>query len=109
MSQQRKCSQQMTLAAKPSRRIVLPIGRNQYQEVVQDAGVFRQFLDTDVEQYPELFPDEMRDGYSLHNLLMSRKLPELCIRRIRLNRSGALYGVVPSFVLALQGGLYGGG
>ena len=44
MSQQRKCSQQMRLAAKPSRRIVLPIERDQYQAGVEDVGVFRAVL-----------------------------------------------------------------
>lgn len=99
MSQQRKCSQQMRLAAKPSRRIVLPIDRDQYQAVVQDATRFRKLVEATYQQYPELFPEEIREGYSLHDIRTSRKLPEMCIRRIRLNRSGAVYRVVPGSIL----------
>lgn len=99
MPQQRKCSQPMRLAAKPSRRIVLPIDRDRYHEVVQNAGVFRAVLDATFQQHPELFPEEMDDGYKLHDIRTSRKLPGLNIRRVRLNRSGGVYRVVPSFVL----------
>jgi len=104
MSQQRKCSQQMRLAAKPSRRIVLPIDGNQYQDVVQDASAFRAWVDANVQQYPELFPDSMPEGYSLHDIRSSRKLPEVRVRRIRLNRSGTVYRVTPSFVLPYMTG-----
>ncbi|MEO8395882.1 MAG: hypothetical protein ABI700_23000 [Chloroflexota bacterium] len=105
MSQQRKWSQQMRLAAKPSRRIVLPIDRDDYHEVVQDAGVFRAALDATFQQYPELFPAEMEQGYKLHDLRTSQKLSELQVHRIRLNRSGVVYRVVPSFVLSYRAGV----
>jgi hypothetical protein len=104
MSQQRKCSQQMRLAAKPSRRIVLPIDRDQYQAVVQNAGAFREWVGAHFQQYPELFPDEMREGYRLHDMRTSRKLSEVCIRRIRLKQGGAVYRVTPSFVLPYMTG-----
>lgn len=99
MSQQRKCSQELTLAARPSRRIVLPIDRDQYPSVMQDAGAFRHWVECNRRQYPELFPEEMAEGYSLHDIRPSRKLPDVRIRRIRVSRSGAVYRVVPSFVL----------
>jgi hypothetical protein len=94
----------MQLAAKPSRRIVLPIDREQYPSVVQDAGAFRKWVDSSRSQYPELFPDEIQEGYSLHDTRPSRKLPDVRIRRIRLNRNGAVYRVVPSFVLPYMTG-----
>lgn len=104
MSQQRKCSQELKLGAKPSRRIVLPIDREHYASVVQDAGAFRQWVAWSREHYPELFPEEIAEGYSLHDLRPSRKLPEVRIRRIRLHRTGAVYRVVPSFVLPYMTG-----
>jgi len=104
MSQQRKCSQQMRLAAKPSRRIVLPIDRAEYLDIVGDARAFRAWVEANHQQHPELFPDEMAEGYSLHDLRSSRKLPEICVRRIRLKRSGTVYRVVPSFVLPYMTG-----
>jgi hypothetical protein len=94
----------MQLAAKPSRRLVLPIDCNQYQDIVQDAGAFRAWVDMNVEQYPELFPNEMGEGYRLHDIRSSRKLPEIRVRRIRLNQSGTVYRVMPSFVLSYMTG-----
>jgi hypothetical protein len=104
MSQQRKCSQQEQLAAKPSRRIVLPIDRAEYLDIVQDARAFRAWVDANYQQYPELFPDEMTEGYSLHDFRSSRKLPEVCVRRIRLNCNGRVYRIVPGFVLPYMTG-----
>jgi hypothetical protein len=104
MSQQRKCSQELRLAAKPSRRIVLAIDRDHYQAVIQDAGAFRCWIETKRRQYPELFPDEIREGSSLHDIRRSRKLPDVYIRRIRLNRSGTVHRVVSSFVLPYMTG-----
>lgn len=104
MSQQRKCSQEMQLAAKASRRIVLPIEREQYAAVVKDVSAFRAWVDTHRQHYPELFPDEMSEGYQLHDIRSSRKLPEMQVRRIRLKQSGAVYRVLPSFVLPYMTG-----
>jgi hypothetical protein len=104
MSEQRKCSQELQLAAKPSRRIVLPVERAVYQSVVQDASSFRAWVEANRVQYPELFPNEIDEGYRLHDIRTSRKLPEVCIRRIRLNRTSAVYRVVPSFVLPYMTG-----
>lgn len=104
MSQQRKCSPDLKLAAKPSRRIVLPVERAVYQQVVQEASIFRAWIEANRAQHPELFPDEIREGYSLHDKRVSRKLPEMCIRRIRLQRTGVVYRVVPSFVLPYMTG-----
>lgn len=104
MSQQRKCSQEMQLAAKASRRIVLPIKREQYAAVVQDGSAFRAWVDTHRQHYPELFPDEMSEGYQLHDIHSSRNLPEMPVRRIRLKQSGVVYRVLPSFVLPYMTG-----
>lgn len=104
MSQQRKCSQEMQLVAKASRRIVLPIEREQYAAVVQDVRAFRAWVDSNMQHYPELFPDEMSADYQLHDIRSSRKLPEMQVRRIRLKQSGAVYRVLPGFVLPYMTG-----
>jgi hypothetical protein len=55
-------------------------------------------------QFPELFPDKFAEGYHLHDLRASSKLPEVPIRRLRLPHTGAVYRVVPSFVLPYMTG-----
>jgi hypothetical protein len=49
----------MQLAAKASRRIVLPIEREQYAAVAQEVSAFRAWADSHRQHYPGLFPDEM--------------------------------------------------
>ena len=100
----RQCNPELQLMAKPSRRIVLPIEPAAYCQQVQDRHQFRQWADRMHEHYPELFPDEFSEGYYLHDLRSSKKIPEVCIRRIRLKSTGAVYRVVPSFVLPYMTG-----
>jgi len=104
MAQQRTCNKELKVAAKPSRRIVLPIEQDAYAVTVQDIKQFRAWIDRQIQQHPELFPDAIRDGYSLHDRRASRKQPDIPVRRIRLDRSGVVYRVVPSFVLPYRTG-----
>ena len=105
MSQsQRQCNPELTLLAKPSRRIVLPITQILYQAIVVDRTEFRAWVDRMYTEFPELFPEAIAEGYHLHDLRPSRKLPEVSIRRIRLPRTGEVFRVVPSFVLPYMTG-----
>jgi hypothetical protein len=94
----------LQLVAKPSRRIVLPVEPADYPRQVQDRHRFRQWVDAMFRQYPELFPEALAEGYHLHDLRHSSKMPEVPIRRIRLPRTGEVYRVVPSFVLPYMTG-----
>lgn len=100
----RQCNPDLQLMAKASRRIVLPIKPADYTQQVQDRHRFRQWVDTMYTHYPELFPDTFAEGYYLHDLRHSSKMPEVPIRRIRLPRTGEVYRVVPSFVLPYMAG-----
>jgi len=100
----RECNPELQLVAKPSRRIVLPIEPADYRRQVQDRHRFRQWVDAMFGQYPELFPEAFAEGYHLHDLRHSSKMPEVPIRRIRLPRTGEVYRVVPSFVLPYMTG-----
>jgi hypothetical protein len=58
---------------KPSKRITLPIVLERYQEIMDEPSAFRPWLDGMIEQYPELFPAVIEDGYTLHDMRSSRK------------------------------------
>ena len=94
-----------TTAAKPSKRICLPISRETYEETVNDKQRFREMLDQMIEHYPELFPAEIEQGYQLYGLArQSVKMPDIKLRRICLSRPDeagkpVVYRVVPSFVM----------
>ena len=82
---QRKYSKQRCKVTKVNKRIILPIKLSSYNELSQDAKVFRGWLDTMIATYPELFPRSIKIGYTLHDILpASVKLPEVRWRRIRL-------------------------
>ena len=101
---QRHCNPELTLLTQPSRRIVLPIDQTEYPAIVADRKAFRTWVDTMYTHCPELFPEDFTEGYHLHDMRQSRKLPEVSVRRIRLPHTGEAYRVVPSFVLPYMTG-----
>jgi hypothetical protein len=105
MSQRkRQCNTELQLTAKPSRRIVVPVDQATYSQVVGDRQRFRELLDEQYQQYPELFPQAFEEGYYLHDCRPSSKLPDIVTRRIRLRHTREVYRVVPSFVLPYMTG-----
>src|SRR5260221_12685575 len=100
---QRQCNIVKIEAAKPSKRICLPISPEAYVEMIDRPHCFRETLSGFIESYPELFPAEIKGGYQLYGFArQSVKMPAVRIRRIGLPiESGGteVYNVVPSFVL----------
>ena len=86
-----------------SKRICLPIERAEYERIVRDKVAFRQYLDGQIAQHPELFPATIQQGYQLHDLLPpSKKLPNLRLRRIQVaaaENGEEVFSVAPSFVM----------
>src|SRR5258706_1977833 len=100
---QRESSIVKTEAAKPSKRICLPISRETYADMIDEQQCFRAMLDGLIESYPELFPAEIEQGYQLYGFArQSVKMPAVRIRRIGLpTEAGGIEvsNIVPSFVL----------
>jgi hypothetical protein len=86
------------------------MSREDYEEVLKDTRRFRDALAGLMQQYPELFPPEMADGYDLYGLRRgSAKMPEVRLRRICLKvltEAGQrqVYTVVPSFGMPYRTG-----
>jgi hypothetical protein len=69
---------------------MLPITQEAYREMAAQATNFRVWLDQMVESYPELFPQEISQGYRLHDVLpASTKMAEVQFRRIKLKAPNA--------------------
>ena len=79
-----------------NRRIILPFEEENYVKLVESALNFRQFLDEMIVQYPELFPENIGQGYRMKDIYYSKKLG-LPIRRLEI--CNVAYSVRPSFVL----------
>jgi len=108
---QRNYSKKQTKVTKKNKRITLPVTLEAYNELKDDAVAFRQWLDGMIEFYPELFPVEIEQGYTLHDLLpASIKLTNVQLRRIRLaqcaaNGQAQVLTIAPSAVLPYMVGL----
>lgn len=82
---QRKYSKEQGKVSQTNPRVILPITYAMYQETAADKEQFRHWLDEMIEQFPELFPKGIENGYTLHDMLpASTKLPEVRFRRIKL-------------------------
>ena len=81
-----------------NRIICLPFDKQTYYDIVKDASKFRASLDEFIEQFPQLFPAEMTEGYQLKEIREPKKLP-VPIRRILIKKTNISYTIRPSFVM----------
>ena len=75
--------------------ICLPFPEGEeYEALVKDAVAYRQYLDEQIQQHPELFPPEIKQGYQMHGMVISEK-QGLKQRRILLKGSRDAYQIRP--------------
>ena len=87
-----------------AKQIVIPMTRQQYDDLWHDAERVRAFLAEWARSAPELFPADFDQGYCLHGFgRESRKLPGLKLRKIVL-ADGTSYWLRPSFVTSYMTG-----
>ena len=56
-------------------------------------------------EFPELFPQNIVWGYTLHDILPpSKKMPEIRLRRINLGKDEEVFTIRPSFVMPYMTG-----
>ncbi len=63
----------------------MPFCEEEYTTILADRQAFRAYLQQTYNNYPELFPAQMSEGFRFHGLVSSRKL-NLDLRRIRLTK-----------------------
>jgi hypothetical protein len=86
-----------------SKQICIPMSRTQYNEMWHEASAVRQYLNSLIEESPELFPNEMRTGYQLSgHLPESKKMAGIRLRQ--LQTSHGTYTLRPSFVIGYMSG-----
>ena len=110
--QARNCSTEKvgSNTVKGSKRICIPIDQAAYEQMIDNKSAFRQRLDEYIEQYPEIFPSKIGQGYKLHGTLpQSKKMPEVRLRRIQLKAKDdegqrQVFTIAPCFVLPYMTG-----
>ena len=86
------------------KQIVLPMSRDQYDEIWHDTEPLRAFVAGWARSDPELFPSGFDRGYRLHGFgRESRKLPGLKLRKL-VTADGSSYWLRPSFVAGYMAG-----
>jgi hypothetical protein len=69
-----------------------------YREYVDHPAQYRQYLSDMLNQHPELFPHDMDQGFTFHDAYASVK-QDVVVRRIKLQATGAVFSLRPSFVM----------
>ena len=94
-----------------SRRIVLPMTYEQYEETMSTSQKARNYLTEQMKRHPELFPAAIAQGYKFNGWTeVSKKMPEVQLRRIRLSKENEqgqklAYTIVPCDVLPYMTGM----
>lgn len=91
-----------TVAYRPTRgyrTIRLPIAEADYERFMTDGEFAKAQLDRLYRQYPELFPEELGQGYTFYGFTEPSCKLQLRCRRVRLTMTGAVFTVAPGFVM----------
>jgi hypothetical protein len=107
---QRESTKTKTKVARPQKRITLPIEKERYNEIVDDCQAYRKWLDEMIAKHPELFPENISDGYILHDARGSAKMEGVRVRRICLKARDAagkkqVFTIAPSAIMPYFVGL----
>src|SRR5262249_47652999 len=108
MPHHRKCTKTRAEVTNPSKRITLPISLEHYRQIVADRLSYRVWLDAMIAQHPELFPQAITSGYTLHDDRSSSKLDirlrRICLRERTADGKKQVFTIAPSAVLPYQVG-----
>ena len=72
--------------------------REDYEECVGDASLYRRHVEEQYRQHPELFPEGMGSGFVLHSNRTSSKLG-IVLRRIQVKTSKVTFWIRPSLAM----------
>jgi len=89
-------------APRENHTIILPIGQDEYTQIIPHPPKFRVWIDEQFLLNPELFPETFDTRYKLHDKKTSEKTGVMP-RRIEL-RNGEVWTIHPSFVMPYMTG-----
>jgi hypothetical protein len=72
----------------------------EYERIISDNKYFKERLNFNIEHYPDLFPEEIKNGYRLFGLIPKSKKQSLAVRRIQIKgMKNGIFQIYPSFVM----------
>ncbi|MCU0444920.1 MAG: hypothetical protein MUE85_08365 [Microscillaceae bacterium] len=85
------------------RVIRLPIREEVYHQIVSQPKLFRAWIENLDTQFQNLFGEDFKTGFKLHDIRKSAKM-DLSYRRIEFIQTGHIYTIQPSFVMPYLSG-----
>jgi len=82
-----------------NKTIVLPFDETTYAELINDKTTYKAVVNAYIAAHPELFPDSIRDGWSLHGFTKESAKQGIRIRRILTKADGEVWQLRPAFVM----------
>lgn len=82
-----------------NKTIVLPFAEETYARVVEDNSTYKAFVNAWIEAHSELFPANIREGWSLHGFTKDSVKQAIRVRRIVTTADGEVWQIHPSFVM----------
>ena len=82
-----------------SKTICLAYKKEEYEKQMEDKACFRNCLDDQFKNHPELFPVAMSKGYDLYGFTKESVKLHIRLRRIRIKGEKAPLSIRPSFVM----------
>jgi hypothetical protein len=70
----------------------------EYEACVKSPHMYRKYIETQLSQYPELFPAEISSGFTFHDIYPSVK-QKIKLRRIKISKSKEVFLIRPSFLM----------
>ncbi len=87
-----------------AKTICIPVDEEEHTRMIEKPAIFRAYLNGLLEKRPELFPQEMPQGYELHDFLPASVKLGIRMRRIKILATGEVFMVRPSFVMPYMTG-----
>jgi len=83
----------------PNKTIVLPFDEATYPEFMTDNSAFKNHVQAWIDTHPELFPETIHGGWSLHGFTRESVKQGIRIRRIVTKDDGEVWQIRPAFVM----------
>lgn len=89
----------LTVTQVPNKTIVLPFHEDTYDEFIVDKSAYKAHVQSWVDVYPELFPETIGEGCSLHDFTKESVKQGIRVRRIITKADQEVWQIRPAFVM----------
>ena len=89
----------LTVTSMTNKTIILPFDEATYATLLEDTSAYKACVQGYIDAHPELFPDTIRDGWSLYGFPQPSIKQGLRVRRLLTKADGQVWQLRPSFMM----------